>query len=458
MKVTIGFDRGTILVQVEDGAHLPVDVPGVRWDPRVGCLRAPAVYYEKIIERLGAQGCRVDDRALASLPPLAAARTPDLRPYQAAALDAWGLAGRRGIVSLPTGSGKTFVAASAIAALGRSTLCLVPTRILLEQWRRVLAKTLALDVGCYGDGVREASAVTVATYESAWRHMREFGNRFELLVVDEAHHFGRGVRDEALEMSTARFRLGLTATPHRDSVPTSLENLIGPLVFEVALGDLTGSFLADFDVVDLRLDLSTDERARYEAARRTFLVVFQHFQDLAPGASWTDFLRWAARTPQGRSAISGWHQARQVLALTQAKNDMLRALLRRHRSSRVLVFTPDKESAYRIAREHLVMPITADIGRREREEMLAAFLDREIGVLVSARVLNEGFDVPAADVGIVVGGALGEREHTQRVGRLLRPAEGKRAIIYELVTRDTIEVSQARRRKRGIQSNSARSL
>ena len=62
---------------------------------------------------------------------------------------------------------------------------------------------------------------------------------------------------------------------------------------------------------------------------------------------------------------------------------------------------------------------------------------------MSARVLNEGIDVPDADVAVIVSAALGEREHVQRVGRLLRPGEGKRAIVYELVSRDTIEVGQA---------------
>jgi superfamily II DNA or RNA helicase len=129
---------------------------------------------------------------------------------------------------------------------------------------------------------------------------------------------------------------------------------------------------------------------------------------------------------------------------------MLRSLLERHRAARTLVFTADNDTAYQIARAHLVMPLTCDIGRRERDQALDAFRRGSIRALVSARVLNEGVDVPDADVAIVVGGALGEREHVQRVGRLLRPAEGKRALVYELVTRDTIEVSQARRRRQGL--------
>jgi superfamily II DNA or RNA helicase len=116
----------------------------------------------------------------------------------------------------------------------------------------------------------------------------------------------------------------------------------------------------------------------------------------------------------------------------------------------VLIFTADNETAYAIAREHLVMPLTCDIGRSERDDTLERFRRGDLRTLVSARVLNEGLDVPDADVAVIVGGALGEREHMQRVGRLLRPSEGKRAVVYELVTRNTIEVGQARRRRQGL--------
>ena len=116
----------------------------------------------------------------------------------------------------------------------------------------------------------------------------------------------------------------------------------------------------------------------------------------------------------------------------------------------MLIFTADNETAYAIAREHLVMPLTCDIGRQERDDVLQRFRRGDLRALVSARVLNEALDVPDADVAMVVGGALGEREHVQRVGRLLRPGEGKRAVVYELVTRNTMEVGQARRRRQGL--------
>lgn len=68
--------------------------------------------------------------------------------------------------------------------------------------------------------------------------------------------------------------------------------------------------------------------------------------------------------------------------------------------------------------------------------------------IASARVLNEGIDVPDARVAIVTGGTLGAREHVQRLGRVLRPAPGKRAVAYEVVTIGTMDERNAGTRGR----------
>jgi superfamily II DNA or RNA helicase len=451
------FDRGTLVLHGASVAEIAA-LPGVRWDERVGCHRAPALLHAAILAQLGARGIASRDDAHAPFARLPGIPLPELRPYQAAALDSWRISGGRGVVVLPTGSGKTRVAAAAIAVERRAAVCLVPTRVLLAQWRASLAELLGIPIGIFGDGERAVRAITVATFESAWRHMPEIGNRFELLVVDEAHHFGAGVRDEALETCTAPRRLGLTATPPEGAALAGLEELVGPVVFELGIADLTGSFLAELELVELRLGLSARERAEYEEAWGLFRAAFDRFRDLAPGhhgnpaVAWRDFLAWAGRSAAGRAALKGWRRARALLAMTEAKSATIGALLARHHEARVLVFTATKEAAYRIAREHLVMPITADVRSAERDAALAAFRSGRIRALVSARVLNEGFDVPDAEVGIVAGGALGEREHVQRIGRLLRPAEGKRALVYELVTRGTAEVRSNRRKRRGLRS------
>jgi superfamily II DNA or RNA helicase len=445
------FDRGTILLTDPPRDLNLAEAPGVLWDPRVHIHRAPASSYAALKRWLLGRGTRFQDIAPPARPVAEAWSDVDLRPYQEAALSAWELGHRRGVVALPTGSGKTRLALAAMRRTRLPALCLVPTRVLLDQWLREIRGVYRGPVGSYGDGVRQLAPLTVATFESAYRHMDQLGDRFHLLIVDEVHHFGGGPRDEALEMIVADARLGLTATPSRDpSAAARLAELVGPTVFELAVADLAGGFLASFDVITLYLDLAPEERSAYAGLSAVFASAYTDFRRMAPGASWVDFTHHAARTAEGRRALAAFRQMRRMLGLTQAKRGALDSLLGRHRDSRVLVFTADNETAYAIAREDLVMPLTCDIGRREREEALERFHRGDIRTLVSARVLNEGLDVPDADVGVIVGGALGEREHVQRVGRLLRPSAGKRAVVYELVTRNTIEVGQARRRRQGL--------
>ncbi len=452
------FDRGTLLLLDAPVGANATGIAGLLWDSRVGAWRAPAWRHPELVNVLARAVTPSTDEVRDVTAPREGWRSIELRPYQEAALCAWELAGRRGVVVLPTGSGKTRLALAAMARTGLATLCLVPTRVLLEQWLREIGTMYDHPVGCLGDGVHDIAPITVATYESAYRHMNRIGNRFELLVVDEAHHFGAGIRDEALEMSIAPARIGLTATPVRDGPAVArLHDLIGPTVYELAIGDLAGTYLAGFDLVTLHLDLTPAERSRYESLMNSFHAVHVQFQRIAPEGSWEDFARAAARSSEGRRALDSWRQARKLLAFPDGKRAALRALLERHCDARMLVFTSDNETAYAVAREHLIMPFTCDIGRKEREAALNRFRSGELKALVSSRVLNEGLDVPDADVAVIVGGALGEREHVQRVGRLLRPREGKRAQVFELVLRRTMEVTHARRRRTALAARSATS-
>jgi superfamily II DNA or RNA helicase len=301
-----------------------------------------------------------------------------------------------------------------------------------------------------GDGEHRIDTVTVATFESAWRHMHRLGNRFGMLVVDETHHFGTGLRDEALDMCTAPLRLGLTATKPPGRASARLQELVGPIVYELRVDDLAGEYLAPFDTVVLHLDLDHRERGEYESLMATFGDAMRRFKRTAPNATWDEFARAAARSDEGRRAVAAWHRAKRIIAFPDAKRAMVGTLLDRHRTSRTIVFTADNPTAYAISRAHLIMPLTCDIKRKERERALDLFKQGQLVALVSAQVLNEGLDVPDAEVGIIVAGSRGEREHVQRVGRVLRPRPGKRALVYELVVRQSSEVGQARRRRNAL--------
>ncbi len=443
------FDAGTLVLSEVPDLDLG-ELPGLVWDERVALWRAPARYYGPLAAALAQRGSSYSDEVGGEGEASAAWQEVSLRPYQHAALVNWEIAARRGIVVLPTGSGKTRLALAAMAQTRARTLCLVPTRVLVRQWLKEIAELYSGPIGIWGDGKKELQAVTVATFEGGYLNMAELGRHFDLVVVDEVHHFGNGVKDEALDMCTAPQRLGLTATPPDGRSLFRLRELVGDVVYELGIDDLAGTFLADYDLIVVRLGLDADERRKYELERAVFSEVYRRFCRLNPSASFAEFRLAAAQTGEGRKALAAWYESRRCLALTRAKLGAVGLLLERHKHNRVLIFTADNTAAYAIARQHLVMPITCDIGRREREQALTLFREGSLRALVSARVLNEGLDVPDADVAIIVGGTQGEREHVQRIGRLLRPAQGKRAVVYELVAHATSETRTSAERRRGL--------
>ena len=147
---------------------------------------------------LEASGASFSDHGHRPCPLPAPIETPSLRPYQREALSAWLDADRRGLVALPTGSGKTRVAVAAAAALGMSTLCIVPTRVLLEPWRAAIAQVYAGEIGCYGDGTRHLAGITVSTYASAAHYMPQIGYWNRSCVLKESPSNIRPVRRSML--------------------------------------------------------------------------------------------------------------------------------------------------------------------------------------------------------------------------------------------------------------------
>jgi superfamily II DNA or RNA helicase len=445
------WDRGTLILTDPQHVEVVQELPGVVWDPRTSVHRAPGWRYYEIKAAIAEQALPVLDDVIPSRRQPTPTSAPTLRHYQAAAVAAWRAAEKRGIMVLPTGAGKTRTAAVCIATLGMRTLVLVPTRVLLEQWWHTLSKLgfAADDLGRYGDGVREERPITISTFASAKIHMAQLGCLFDLLIVDECHHFGSGFGDEALEMCSAPARLGLTATPPEEAARIeSVGRLVGPVVCRSTIDDLSGVFLAPFDLVTLQLRLSPEERATYDEAMSTFRPVCRDFFSAAPQATWPQFVAAAMRNEVGQRALAAFRCSRKIVAFASPKRAVVRELLRRHQHQHVLVFTADNEAAYHVALELLVMPITCDIGRAERADALGRFAEGKLTTLVSARVLNEGLDVPSAEVAILVAGAHGSREYVQRVGRVLRPAEGKQAVIYELVIDNTHEMRELERGRR----------
>jgi superfamily II DNA or RNA helicase len=450
--VEIFFDRGTILI--EAAGPLPRQAPpGLRWDPRVSQWRAEGYRLPRITEWLKTTGIPYayhTPRPTGFLPGLVPPeRLPRLRPYQEEALQAWTAARRRGVVCLPTGSGKTRLAVRAILSLGRPALVVAPTRELVHQWAGAIKSFYPGPIGRYGDGEHGLEPITISTFESAYLHLDRIGDHFDVMVVDEAHHLPSTRWAEVGRMATAPFRLGLTATPpEMGTARETLEDLLGPVCFALPISSLSGSYLATFEVKLVAVRLDRDEQGEYDRLRGCFLSHYRPFFQQHPDAAWEDFVRAAYRSPAGREALQALRRSQKILGLPRAKLSAIDQLLDLHREEPMLIFTADNPSAYEVSRRFFVPAITCEIDREERRLVLGRFAEGTYRALVSAKVLNEGIDVPAASIAVVAGGSSSRVEHAQRIGRVLRPKAGKRAVVYELVTAGTGEWLTSERRNR----------
>jgi superfamily II DNA or RNA helicase len=448
---TLSFDRGTLLLHPPPPGKAWIDY--VTWDDRVERFRLPALHYRRLIEALRAEGTRLVDRAPAFAPlPLVPALEMAPYPHQRAALAAWLAAGCQGVIVMPTGAGKTYLAQLAIQDTQQSTLIVVPTLDLMHQWyAHLLAAFPDAPVGLLGGGSHDRTTLLVATYDSAAIQAEALGNHYALLIFDECHHLPGAFTRVIAEYSLAPYRLGLTATPERsDGTHTDLHVLIGPEVYRTTVAALSGTVLAPHRTVRLTVKLSPRERERYEA----LVATRNHFLRscgirLGSVAGWQAFVHASARSRAGRRAMLAHREARALAFGTAGKLRVLADLLAQHHPARTLIFTEDNAMLYRIARDFLIPAVTHHTPVKERHDILQRFRSGEYPVVAASRVLNEGVDVPEASIAIVLSGTGSRREYVQRLGRILRRREGKRAVLYEVVAEATSEEQVSRRRRPG---------
>ena len=445
------FDRGTLILHPPPKGKAWLDY--ATWDDRIEKFRIPAIYYRVLVEALQADDKKIIDEAREFYNlELKAVDQFEPYPHQAEALQAWKQAGRQGVVVLPTAAGKTYLAQLAIESTPRTTLIVVPTLDLMHQWYAQIEKAFPnAEVGLLGGGSRDRTPILIATYNSAAIHAETLGNRYALQIFDECHHLPTDFFKVIAEYAIAPYRLGLTATPERsDGTHRHLDTLIGKIVYRKTPEELSGKALAEHKIVQMRVKLSDTEQKQYDnaiATRNKFLR--QSNISLGSLEGWQLFIRASARSPQGRKAMLAHREAKEIALGTDAKLRVLIDLIEQHQTERILIFTNDNATVYRISQQFLIPAITYQTPVKERHDILTRFKTGEYKTLVASHVLNEGVDVPDARIAIVLSGTGSTREYIQRLGRVLRKgnSSNKQAILYEVVTENTSEERTSQRRR-----------
>ena len=375
-----------------------------------------------------------------------ASRTP--RPHQVAALEAWTQAGRRGILEHATGSGKTFTALCAIRGSldrGEVPLVLVPSELLLKQWREELTQTFESDelqlLVC-GGGHRtwevqrrlslwtrnesaDDSRVVLATMQTASsedfrRLLREGPHLF--VVADEVHRIGSPTHRRLLDLASGP-RLGLSATPRRSGDPVGtaalmayFEDVVPPpftLHDAIAAGTLTPYWYRPHQV-----SLNANEQEEWDR------LTAQIGRQLA--------IRGDEESALLDEGIKRRYIQRARIAKKAAGKSQLAAkVLSQHfrQGQRWLVYCEDREQLREVrgAIERAGLPTVYEYHSAMDGDPTSTLrlFEQSGGVMVAIRCLDEGVDIPATSHALILASSRNPREFIQRRGRVLRTAPGK---------------------------------
>lgn len=396
-------------------------------------------------------------------------KMPSMFEWQRKAYAAWEAAGFVGVVEAATGTGKTRLAMEAIARFGcegyRITV-LVPTLVILEQWVRELERTFKdlLRIGRF-DGTRKDSFlghdIIVACVNSACKNpIQALGSDGKTcLIADEVHHYGSRTFAKSLVDQYA-VRLSLTATySRRDAgVKKVLDPYFNSVCFRYTLAEASeDGVVAPYDVVYHRVSFSPSDRYRYDDLHRRIgksLFALENVFNIrtTPFYEFFDTIIQISEVPEhpaykvAKEFIFCFSERKKMLSQGEEKFEVLRFFESKiQESDRVLVFNLTQEASERSARELETLgfasqAVHSGLPRDQRSYVLERFRSGRIKVLCAPLVLDEGIDVPSADLAIILAAHQSERQFIQRAGRVLRKKkDGRKAGIIIVYYENTME-------------------
>ncbi|MEZ0290222.1 MAG: DEAD/DEAH box helicase [Sulfolobales archaeon] len=451
-KIELSYSNGMIVLKPD--RYIRNELESIRdlvmYDKNSKVFKTYPIHYPKILSHMKSIGLRVEDKTgfQDRILPVKPRLRVSLRDYQREALEKWIESSYRGIIALPTGSGKTIIGLASVAELGRWTLIVAFTREQLKQWRDHFIKNMGLtrsEVGVFYGEEKIISPITITTYQTAFRHVEKLSPYFPLLIVDECHHLPADkFRKIALHMFSP-YRLGLSATPYReDGRHEELFPLLGGVVYSKSAKELAESgYLAPFTIKIVKVGLTPEEMKLYKELKKKYEILSDNlsFQELVARAKKGD--------QNAIEALKIRSQFRMLVHMAREKIEALRRIVSEElrKGSKIIIFTQYIDQAEEIGRILGAPVITGETEPLVRKRNFEMFRSGEYRFLVITSVGDEGIDIPDANVGIIVAGTGSRRQFIQRLGRLLRPMEGKEAVLYEIIVKDTFEEYESRRRR-----------
>jgi len=393
----------------------------------------------------------------------------NLWDWQIGALKDWQENRYIGVVAAVTGSGKTKVAIGAIEVhyrAGWQILIVVNKRILQDQWisdlTEVFGESFRSKIGRLGNGYTDSFKshdIIVAIVNSAAINPLKLKNgKKGLIIADECHHYEAPTWYSALKPHFSR-RLGLTATYESEEVGKTNENLdayfggpVTTLEFEDALEyDIISHFNVDF----IGTELTYEEKEKYDIAQAQLEELGRKLQsgyDVKEYGDFFSYIGWLSKYGaypknfQASKYLKLFRDRRNAIIESKSRFEAFRAILIQIETSRkAFVFTESIDISVKLDAMLNIygiksMTIDSSLIQDQRELRINSFgNDQNHKVLVAPRLLDEGVNVPSADLTVIFASTKSKRQMIQRLGRVLRKAPGKIAKIIIFYAYDTFE-------------------
>ncbi len=311
----------------------------------------------------------------------------------------------KGLVVLPTGLGKTFLAAFFAQHFNRVLFVAHREEILRQAENTFRAVMPNRTIARYqGHSPQTADLTFASVYTlSAKRHRERFRpDAFDLLIIDEFHHAAARSYDALMQHFTPQFLLGLTATPERADNKDVYAICDGNLVYHLTLDAAIG---------------------------RQWLVPFSYYAVYDP-------IDYASVTWRGRH-YDEWELTH--AQLQEEYGSAVVAAWQRHHGQRTLVFCSSRVQSRYLADQFLrrgirVRHVDGTTPMAERQIALQQLASGDLDAICSVDLFNEGVDVPSVDTVLMARPSDSMVVFLQQIGRGLRLAEGKnRCTIIDFV-------------------------
>ncbi len=353
---------------------------------------------------------------------------------QSNALNSWVLKGYVGSIIAGTGFGKSrcgvLAAAYIIKQYGGRGLVLVPTTQLQDQFEEEFKKWGKEDV---------LDSIDIMCYQSA--HKLE-GNEYSIVVCDEVHLGLSPVYRKFFENNTYERLLCMTATlPEEDEYRELLVNL-APTCYHISLDKCVQmGLVAPYEIYCIPVPMLEEEAKAYKKANNTFVQAKYRLGQFDAFNNAKAILAGTMQGDKGAAAMfyNSIRARKEVVQHAYNKIEYADQIAAEYEDKKILVFSGTNSFTNDMA-DHLGgLAYHSGKTKKKRAEILEQFKSGENKVLCSTKALNQGFDVPDSEIGIVAGLDSKALPMIQRVGRLLRLSEDKIGKIFILYVKDSQE-------------------